>query len=281
MMAYFGNTLERLRTQAGFATAYAYYHRNGGRRVFPFSFSYYRKIERGLSLPKASWLPVLIHNLRLLTPAEGAQALAKALLRDLVGDDAVFRDFVEPLFAPVPASPPDHKAVRRFLTAGATQLTVEQCRTIYADAAAYWAFYCLSERRGPLTVAELSAATGQPAVALRAAAVRLVHARLFKRAGKDSFLCPFAGSHTITPYGYPGWGEDNRRRLEYAAGVPGGGVPYFDMHGVGRADAMSQAEMARILSEALEKCAAFSQPDDAQPTPMVHVRASVTRLFDY
>lgn len=280
-MGQFGKTLERLRTQAGFATAYAYYHRNGGRRVFPFSFSYYRKIERGLSLPKAAWLPVLVHNLRLLTSTEGARALTKALLSDLVGDEAVFRDYVEPLFIPAHSSPPDHKAVRRFLTAGATQLTVEQCRTIYADAAAYWAFYCLSERRGPMTVPELSAATGQPAVALRAAAVRLVKARLLKSARKDSFMCPFAGSHTITPYGYPGWEQDNRRRLEFAVGVPGGGVSFFDMHGVARADGMSQSEMALILSEALEKCAAFSQPDDSQPTPMIHVRASVTRLFDY
>ena len=53
----FSQQLIKARTAAGFNTAYKFYHRNGGRRHFKFTFVHYARIERGLSLPRPSRRP--------------------------------------------------------------------------------------------------------------------------------------------------------------------------------------------------------------------------------
>src|SRR5579885_2903577 len=102
-MGLFARSLERLRLEAGFPTPYAFYHRNGGRRVFPFTFAYYLKLERGRHLPRPEWLPVLLSLLRLPPSEELYGRFVTDYLRDHFGSEENYRSLVEPLLAPARA----------------------------------------------------------------------------------------------------------------------------------------------------------------------------------
>ena len=96
-MGRFAGQLARQRAAAGFHTAYAFYHRNGGRAKFPFTFAYYAKIERGRGLPRAEWLPLLLTFLKLPSPSPAQRDFLLAYLRDLLGEDEIFEGYFLPL----------------------------------------------------------------------------------------------------------------------------------------------------------------------------------------
>ncbi len=94
----------RVRTEAGFTTAYAFYHKNGGRRVFPCTFSYYLRIENGKALPRPEWLPMFLTLLRIPpTDALWRQIIVDYLRDHFVSEDA-FQSAVAPLLRPAEGS---------------------------------------------------------------------------------------------------------------------------------------------------------------------------------
>ncbi|MFH2204490.1 MAG: hypothetical protein ABIJ96_15350 [Elusimicrobiota bacterium] len=93
----FAELLIRQRQAAGFPTAYAFYHRNGGRGKFNFTFAYYAKIERGKALPRGEWLPPLLTLLKLSPSSPARRDILLAYLRDLLGDDDIFDGHFIPL----------------------------------------------------------------------------------------------------------------------------------------------------------------------------------------
>jgi hypothetical protein len=96
-MMRFSETLVRLRKEAGFHTSYAFYHRNGGRRTFPFTYAYYAKIERGQGLPRGEWLDLFLQLLRIRSREDSRRRLVVDYLRDLMGDEKAFDALVDPL----------------------------------------------------------------------------------------------------------------------------------------------------------------------------------------
>lgn len=280
-MPCFGATLSRLRQESGFPTAYSFYHRNGGRKVFPFTFPHYRKIERGLSLPRPEWIPVFLSCLRLLPASRDTRELAKDYLRDAVGNTDVFRDLFEPLFAPEPAVPAGQKVVRRLYTAQAVHLSVEQERLISSSQVRFWAFHCLSSSRTAVALSRLAPAVGASLQEARRAAEDLVAARLVRRSGRDRYVCPFSAANVISPYRYPGWEEDRRRVEGFIDAMGGPSGKLLDMHFMARLDAAGQSELSRLLAEAVEKGSAFATVDPGAGTALVHVRSSVRRLFEF
>ncbi len=96
-MKRFSRTLASLRKEAGFHTSYAFYHRNGGRRIFPFTYAYYAKIERGCGLPRGEWLPLLLKLLKIESVSESREALLRDYLCDLFGHEETFDLLVAPM----------------------------------------------------------------------------------------------------------------------------------------------------------------------------------------
>ena len=96
-MKRFSRTLARFRKEAGFHTSYAFYHRNGGRRTFPFTYAYYAKIERGCGLPRGEWLPLFLQLLKIESVPESREALLRDYLCDLFGDEGTFDSLVKPM----------------------------------------------------------------------------------------------------------------------------------------------------------------------------------------
>lgn len=89
-MSAFSAALSFLRREAGYPTAYRFYHRNGGRRHFGFTYVHYLRLEKGAKAPRAEYFGAILKALRLAPVQEGAKALFRAYLRDLLGSEEAF-----------------------------------------------------------------------------------------------------------------------------------------------------------------------------------------------
>ena len=197
-----------MRRDAGFKTAYAFYHRNGGKRTFPFTYAYYTKIERGLSLPRGEWLPLLLSMLRIRPTAESQREFVLAYLKDQFGDPAVFSSLVDPLLSPAPTTPPEKRVIKRLLSDQAYHVTPEQFKCIVASPAAYWTFNCLLNNTKALTPDELATATGFKVSEIKAAAAKLTAKKCLKKGRGGAFSCPFSGKYCLFPRDYKGYAKD-------------------------------------------------------------------------
>ncbi|MBI5594822.1 MAG: hypothetical protein HY928_01905 [Elusimicrobia bacterium] len=85
----FGRELACARRAAGYPSAYRFYHGQGGRRSFPFTYDHYLRFERGSVLPKPAWMALLLALLG--AEREAARSLARIYLGALLGGEATRR----------------------------------------------------------------------------------------------------------------------------------------------------------------------------------------------
>lgn len=122
-------------------------HRNGGRRVFPFIYAYYRQVELGESLPRGVWLPNLVERLRVPSEPDALHSLLTDYLRDRVGSDDVFARLFSPMLHGPGAASSQSRAVSRILRRGAYQHTPEEFRALLLTPAVYWSHIYLTLER--------------------------------------------------------------------------------------------------------------------------------------
>lgn len=135
----FSETLTKIRKEAGFPTAYRFYHDNGGAPALKVSYRKYLRMEQGRILPVIDRLKRFLFALRLLPQTSTANQLIIAWLKTMAGEDAY--DFVlAPLIA-VKATKhgisPLHKAMRRVLSEKKQYITPAQFRTILSSRDTY------------------------------------------------------------------------------------------------------------------------------------------------
>lgn len=155
-MGHFSRTFVKARATMGFKTAYAFYHSNGGRRVFPFTYAYYLNVERGASLPSPPWLAVLLETLRATGSAQRSH-LVNDYLRDLSGDAAVYDGLFAPLVH-VPAEPEAERVMRNLRGHITHNVTPAQYRCLASSPEKSACLSVLANTRGALSagrVAEL------------------------------------------------------------------------------------------------------------------------------
>lgn len=147
-MGHFSRAFVRARTTTGFKTAYAFYHDNGGRRVFPFTYAYYLKVERGASLPTPAWLATLLDALRTGGFAQRAR-LTRDYLRDWSETSAVYEEVFAPLIRAAEES--DEQRVARNLRGYVTyNVTPAQYRTLVETPEAYACLALLTSAAGAM-----------------------------------------------------------------------------------------------------------------------------------
>jgi hypothetical protein len=277
----FGETIVRLRAAAGFPSAYSFYHRNGGRRVFPFGFAHARRVERGLALPKAGGLDAFLTALRLPPSSEDERNFLKAYLRALVGDDPFFEARIAALFSHPGGGEVGEEAVHRLVAAHAFHPSVEQCRLIYGSRETFWTFQCLLHSRAPRAASEIATATGLSSIDVLRAAAALVKARLIRPAAGDRYVCSHSDSVCVSPSVFPGASEAARRVGSFLRHVEGQGAKLFDRYSLLRLTLADEAEVTRLLARAMERTAAFSTIEELPDTGMVDVRFTAVRLFRF
>lgn len=281
-MGHFSRTLSELRAGAGWRTAYAFYHRNGGRRTFPFTYAYYAKIERGGGLPRPEWVPKLLALLRIPPNAESQRKLLLSYLKDLVGKDELFETLVGPLLRPHAPERPEKKVIKRLLSGQAYHVSIEQFRALLSSRAAYWAFNCVVNSHKPLRREELSEALGAGAGELGSALARLLAAKLVRRTGSGKFLSPLATRYCVFPRGYAGYEADLKKLKAFNAAPPGDRCASVLDAGVTiRASAADVAGIEVALRETLESASASSVYEPGEDTGMFIIDARIRRAFPF
>lgn len=201
MATLFSETLCRIRKDAGFPTAYRFYHDNGGRPVLKVSYRNYLLIEQGKVLPEAERLGKLVVALRLTPRSDAAAELAVAWLRTMAGEHT-FENVFKPALAPLktqPAMSPMDKVAERALADKKFFLTPEHYLAIVGTLESYLCFLATSNDTGAWTAAALAERLQLNKAATAKAVNALAKAGLLKKAGKDKWKSPLAGALVEAP----------------------------------------------------------------------------------
>lgn len=158
----FGARLRKLRLEAGFPTAYKFYHGNGGRRHFPFTYAHYARIERGGKLPRPRWLAPILAALRLAPGHAGLRLLMESYLRCLLDGEEAYQAVMSAIAPPRMKSAPElgRAAMHWIKTHHSVHLTPEQFDAISSDETAYWCSEALLNDRRSWSAAEIVQALG-------------------------------------------------------------------------------------------------------------------------
>jgi len=92
----FSDTLVKLRQEAGFPTAYRFFHDNGGDKVLGMCYRKYLMMEQGRNLPVLGRLERLIVGLHMPFGTPAARELTLAWLKTMAGEES-YAGLLEPL----------------------------------------------------------------------------------------------------------------------------------------------------------------------------------------
>ena len=201
MTTFFSETLCRLRRDAGFPTAYRFYHDNGGQAVLKMSYRNYLLVEQGKCLPEAQKLFKLIVALRLLPKSGAASELAVDWLKTLAGEET-FENVFKPALAPVKpqaSMSPMDKAANRSLAANKFFMTAEHYRVVVSSFETYLCFLAMSNDIGVWETGKLSEALKLDKATTAKALTALEKAGLLKKAGAARWRSPLASAMVETP----------------------------------------------------------------------------------
>jgi hypothetical protein len=194
-MAHFNKTLASVRASAGYRTAYAFYHSNGGRRVFPFTYAYYLKIERGGSLPRPEWVVLIMRTMRIIGVPQKAR-LVTDFLKDLAGP--AYQDLFAPYLA-APEEPLVQQSLRKLRGRLAEHVTPRQLQALAASPEAYGCFLILISTGAALKTNELALRLGAPEGACAAALHDLRRNGLLRERAGGRYEIARVGRHYTIP----------------------------------------------------------------------------------
>lgn len=201
MATFFSETLCKMRKDAGFPTAYRFYHDNGGKTVLKISYRNYLLIEQGKSLPEAGKLGKLIVALRLTPRSAAASELAVAWLKTLAGEDT-FENVFRPALvqsAPRPVMSPMDKAAERALSEKKFFLTPEHFQAIMSSFETYLCYLATSNDTGSWETGELAERLELKKTAAAKALAVLEKAEILKKDRNGRWRSPLAGALVEAP----------------------------------------------------------------------------------
>lgn len=276
----FSEILTDLRQQAGFPTAYRFFHDNGGKHVLKASYRQYLLWEQGKALPPAAALGRLVPALKLLPGSAQHGALAAAWLSSLAGGET-YQAVFAPFFAVKDAAvSPLHKAMNRALNEKKYPLSVDQAVTILSDLGHYKAFLFMINDRGDWSEARLTEAAGLPKAAAARVAKDFQKAGLLKKAGAR-LKCVLVDSMAefpraeIMPAGYGDRMEKFQNEL-----LASGGCAWRRL-GFLRADARDFKAFFPLMSLNLSTAATYAVTEKGPATAMFAVEGRVVKLKDF
>ncbi|MDD5302229.1 MAG: hypothetical protein PHS14_03895 [Elusimicrobia bacterium] len=282
-MGHFNRSFIRLRTNNGFKTAYNFYHSNGGRRVFPFTYAHYLKIERGGSLPNPSALAIMLELLRRKISARERTELMRDYLRDLSGDDAVYDKLFAPLISTSGASAQE-SALPLILGRIARNLTPAQFRAIVSSPEATGCFMLLANVPDPLSVDKIAEYIGSSKAACLAAMKILRSGRVVAAHGLDRYACAIPSEQRCqlpNPLGLQPLYDTMRENIDRIAGKQG--RPLYERSCSIRLRPATLDQLTHGFEETFNTGSSLSQKmmKPEPETPLYFIEARVRRLIAF
>ncbi|MBI5744307.1 MAG: hypothetical protein HY952_07145 [Elusimicrobia bacterium] len=276
----FSDTLTRLRTEAGFKTAYAFFHKNGGRELFRVSFRHYLLFEHGRRLPAFENIGYYIFALRLTHMSAPAVELTTAWLRTSLGEPA-FAHFLKPLFLCQPQPVPGalHKALQTSLTGDKYHLTPRQMQAISTDSGTYLCWMLLSNDTAGQSPAELAKSAGLAPADLQKALAALAKAGVLRRKG-GIYRCPMAGKMIEYPHGNTS-PVAYKKLSELRSGLMASGQQIYIRRGMLRASLQQLANVIPLLGLNVSTAQVYSIYEKRKDSALFGVECRVVKIRDF
>ncbi|MBI3554705.1 MAG: hypothetical protein HY074_00405 [Deltaproteobacteria bacterium] len=203
----FSKALLSRRKERGYPTAYSFYHKNGARKTFGFSYHHYLLIEKGMRLPSQNSLKAILNALGL--EATGFYPERKELLvhfvKALLNGDQLF-DPVFKVARPGMGDPSSDTFEAELLKTTATKqvsdvprMTKEQADAVTANPAAFWILNWLLQTGQPASAEQLRIDLAFSEADVTAAMAVLVKNDLVKTRKDGSFESPHSDSDLFIP----------------------------------------------------------------------------------
>ena len=198
----FSQTFVRLRKEAGFETAYQFYHKSGGAKVLQCSFPNYLRIEKGSHLPQPHRLPLLCTLLRLPLKPEELRTLVRAYLETWTKSKELADWMLLPFGAAAePAGNPDpaRQALQRLVREEGHPLSLAQYEAVMESAASYWCYRVLTTSKDAYAAADLASMLDIKEAEIGAALESLRRRRIAVRQRDGRYKSPLAGEFILFP----------------------------------------------------------------------------------
>lgn len=260
-----------------FKTAYAFYHGNGGRRVFPFTYAYYLKVERGASLPTPAWLAALLAGLRNVGSAQRAR-LTRDYLRDLSGTAAVYDAVFAPLIR-MPGEADDRRVMRNLRSHMTYNVTPAQYRTLVEAPEAYGCLTVMINTAGALKPARMAELLGAEEKSCARALGALKRCGLVRAAKDGRFAMRYPDRFHCMPTDAASLrlNADLRKRLDALAERQG--ESFSDVWATARLDRTAIDAISGYLQESVLRAVSHGLvTDDASDAPLCLVECRLRRV---
>lgn len=283
MPTVFSETLVRSRKEAGFSTAYRFYHDNGGAAAFKVSYRNYLMMEQGRNLPVLGRLARILVALRMPQASPVARDLTRAWLRTMAGDE-MYADLLEPLFSPAapggPGSPAD-EALRRTLAENKFHITLEQLEALSSSFETFKCSFTLESDSGSWTAESLAKAVGIKKAEAAKALRDLLKTELVKAEGKAAYRSRVAGKLVEYPATAALRPEIRTRIKGYFKRLEQESPVEFANMGMLRADADALRGYYAMLKSAVEASHAYSTVKKTPKSAGFYIVTRVHRLWNF
>jgi len=283
MTTIFSGTLAKARKEAGFSTAYRFFHDNGGEHVLGASYRKYLLWEQGKALPPAGSLARLIPALRLLPGSAPLGALVAAWLKTLAGEkfyDEVLKPFITVKEATSGLSPL-HKAMNRALNERKYPLSIEQATTILASCEHYKAFLFMINDRGNWSESTFADTLGIAKPAAARVIKDFTKLGLLKKSKTGALKCQVSDFIAEFPRGEvmpAGYGE---RMEKYQRELLESGQASWQRMGFMRADAKEFANFFPVMSLNMTTASTYGITEKTENSAMFAIEGRIVKLRDF
>ena len=283
-MSAFSEALLALRREAGFPSAYRFYHRNGGRRHFGFTYVHYLRLEKGAKAPRAEAFGAILKALRLAPAADGARALFRSYLLDVLGSPEAYELIVGSVSAAVPSVSPTlaEGGFDRLKREHLMHMNIEQFTAVSHDETSYWTSEMLLNDNGtwaPKDVADLLGCTpAEAAVALD----RLTKAKLLRATSPGRYKTRQPGKF----WTFPGRSKGmepllDRVRVYWDAMAKRRGGPFGERLELVRASSSVMRQYMNALHHAVDEANLAATHSKGEDTALFLIEGRVRRLLPF
>ena len=283
MKTIFSETLIQLRKDAGFSSAYQFYHGNGGKSALKMTYRNYLKTEQGKTLPELERMGTLIWALRIVQGSAEANAFMTAWIKTMAGEEN-FKALIAPLIAFKPGAPelsPTQKATKKALTKLRYYLTLEQIEAIHDTEDNYLCFLAISSDKGVWKTKEFANRLKLPEPAVKKALQALARVKLVKEVKKDAYKYQLLGALLTWPDMNMLPPELKRKISDCDKKLVEAGREVYPHSAIVRADERDFINYFPVLGVSISSVASYAITEKTDSSALFMVEGRITKLRDF
>ncbi|MGD9643738.1 MAG: hypothetical protein AB7V08_13485 [Elusimicrobiales bacterium] len=280
MATLFSETLIQFRKEAGFKTAYRFYHDNGGKPFFKISYRMCLLMEQGKRMPAFKILGLYIYALRLPPLSSAAAEFTLAWLKTAHG-----KEEIEQLVVPYlkiekshPIASPFHKALKKEIAKRTFHITPAQVAVFNNSRVNYFCWTALANDIAAWKPKDLAAQLKLPVPDVTKAMRELAAVKLLK-VKNGAYQCPMAGGVIETPQML----VEHQRKKSYLRvnEIISSGKPVFVRHGVLRASAMELHNVFPLLTLNVATMDSYAVTEKQKDSALFGIETKVVKIRDF